>query len=295
MKDLQASEDELLKWLGGLQQVTKEKIWWLRVAATATLFYKQARSREDAHMLKGLKGLVYLNQPGPIPALAPAPAPAPAPIPPARPKRGRPPRRDPDAGLWDTKLSFEDNIEKCLSFLMGLVTDSDPDFSSFEESFSLSPFLPCSTVAPPNISFSKSLCLCIDKTKAAAAKRSNCYQFCEGSEGDGYLDLVLCGHRVRAHRFVLWAYHGFRQPSAQDRRNLSSIGSPELLHEPLCLHICGNKSCINPFHLVWGGHKDNLAPDRCKAVYSKLLIAQSRQVDSEFMYWLCKCRVCVPL
>ena len=25
----------------------------------------------------------------------------------------------------------------------------------------------------------------------------------------------------------------------------------------MCCHICGNKSCLNPFHLVWGLSRDN--------------------------------------
>jgi HNH endonuclease len=47
------------------------------------------------------------------------------------------------------------------------------------------------------------------------------------------------------HRLVLYFIFGPSPPSSQ--------GPWE------CCHICCNKSCLNPFHLVWGTRKHNLA------------------------------------
>jgi HNH endonuclease len=48
-----------------------------------------------------------------------------------------------------------------------------------------------------------------------------------------------------AHRLVLWAY----------------VGPPPVLGKYEALHLCGNKMCVNPTHLVWGTHKQNMQQD----------------------------------
>ena len=37
------------------------------------------------------------------------------------------------------------------------------------------------------------------------------------------------------------------------------FGPPNAIGLWECCHICNNKSCLNPFHLVWGTKKDNKA------------------------------------
>ena len=60
-----------------------------------------------------------------------------------------------------------------------------------------------------------------------------------------------------AHRLVLWAMHG-----------------PPV--DPHCLHVCGNKDCLNPSHLVWGSARDNRVRVDAEMVYLALLEQQGR-------------------
>lgn len=48
---------------------------------------------------------------------------------------------------------------------------------------------------------------------------------------------------VRLHRFILWAMDGV-------------TGSN------VCMHVCNNKACLNPHHLVWGDNQDNHISNR---------------------------------
>ena len=217
----------------------------------------------------------------PILSLSPSPS-SPSP---SR-KRGRP-RRDCRCGLWNPSFSFVSNVEHVLSSLMCLVTDRKPYSlgSDFHASFSLSPTLHYYFSGSPSPTI-KSMCLCIDNARVAASSRSECYHFCK----EGYLNVILCGHKVRAHRFVLWALRGFYPVKLAPPQG-GSVS--DFLLEPLCLHICGNKGCLNPCHLVWGDCSSNRARDRCRFVYSALLELQGRLSDSLLMSWDCDCARCV--
>lgn len=46
----------------------------------------------------------------------------------------------------------------------------------------------------------------------------------------------------RAHRIILWAMHG---------------PPPAGLCRPVAMHLCHNRRCINPQHLVWGEDREN--------------------------------------
>lgn len=46
----------------------------------------------------------------------------------------------------------------------------------------------------------------------------------------------------RAHRIVLWAFHG---------------PPPAGLLKPVAMHLCHNRGCCNPQHLVWGEDREN--------------------------------------
>ncbi len=50
-------------------------------------------------------------------------------------------------------------------------------------------------------------------------------------------------HHVQmgAHRFVCWAFHG-----------------PPHIPSNVCMHLCGDRSCLNPCHLKWGSQKENI-------------------------------------
>jgi hypothetical protein len=70
----------------------------------------------------------------------------------------------------------------------------------------------------------------------------------------GYLRLRIgynsCGKAVdiHAHTFVLWAARGLPPGYTYPRW--------------VCMHLCHNKSCINPTHLVWGYVEDNVGMSR---------------------------------
>ena len=51
-----------------------------------------------------------------------------------------------------------------------------------------------------------------------------------------------------AHRFLCWAVHGPPPLCEQGGRRMEVI------------HLCDNKFCLNPLHLVWGTHKQNSNP-----------------------------------
>jgi len=69
-----------------------------------------------------------------------------------------------------------------------------------------------------------------------------------------------------AHRLVLWAMHG-PDVASLATRGWSTKG-------PHCLHMCGNKDCLNKSHLVWGSAGDNKADEVIR--YIELLEEQGR-------------------
>jgi len=66
----------------------------------------------------------------------------------------------------------------------------------------------------------------------------------------------------RAHRIVLWCM----------------FGPPPCEEWSVAVHMCGNPSCLNPEHLVWGDYKTNLIRDanRARQAFEALLKAQGR-------------------
>ena len=71
-----------------------------------------------------------------------------------------------------------------------------------------------------------------------------------------------------AHRLVLWAMHG-PPVDMLAAEGWTSSG-------PHCLHVCGNKDCLNPSHLVWGSARDNRVRVDAEMVYLALLEQQGR-------------------
>ena len=67
------------------------------------------------------------------------------------------------------------------------------------------------------------------------------------------------------HRLVLYLIFGPPPPSEQ-------AGPWE------CCHMCCNKSCLNPFHLVWGTRRHNLA--NAMATYINLAREQGHPEDT---------------
>ena len=151
---------------------------------------------------------------------------------------------------------------------------------------------------PPNQRFS--LCMCVSASKVNALR-------VDGQKGvhllDGYLRLPLSGSapykNIVAHKFVLWACHGFPpdflsplsssegggeagssslSPPPMPQAPPQLKAPPKFMYEPLALHICGNKACMNPSHLVWGYASHNSAPDWDPDVYFPLLSAQRGKV-----------------
>jgi hypothetical protein len=49
--------------------------------------------------------------------------------------------------------------------------------------------------------------------------------------------------RMLGHRLVLTSF----------------FGPPLDVHHQDCMHLCGMELCINPIHLWWGSHKENMA------------------------------------
>ena len=67
----------------------------------------------------------------------------------------------------------------------------------------------------------------------------------------------------RAHRIVLWAFHG---------------PPPAYLLKPVAMHLCHNRGCCNPQHLVWGEDRENR---RKKAVAD---VAARRRLEQQGRY-----------
>jgi hypothetical protein len=91
-------------------------------------------------------------------------------------------------------------------------------------------------------------------------------------EPSSYVTVQLGSHKGTAikeyaHRIVLWAMHGPPLDLLATMGGWTSAG-------PHCLHVCGNKDCLNPSHLVWGSAGDNKADD--ELVYLALLEQQGR-------------------
>lgn len=70
-----------------------------------------------------------------------------------------------------------------------------------------------------------------------------------------------------AHRLVLWAMHG---PPTKMLADMGGWGPKG----PQCLHVCGNKDCLNPAHLVWGSAQDNYRDSESR--YIQLMEGQGR-------------------
>lgn len=54
-----------------------------------------------------------------------------------------------------------------------------------------------------------------------------------------------------------------RQQAAH-RISLIMVTGPAPVSKPIALHTCRNRHCVNPQHLTWGTHKQNLGPDRAR-------------------------------
>ena len=65
---------------------------------------------------------------------------------------------------------------------------------------------------------------------------------------------------------VLWSMHG----PPMDMLAAEGWGTKG----PHCLHLCGNKDCLNNTHLVWGSARDNKVD--AESVYLALLEQQGR-------------------
>lgn len=52
-----------------------------------------------------------------------------------------------------------------------------------------------------------------------------------------------------AHTFVLWAIHG-------NACAITECGE-DIRLKTCCMHVCNNKTCVNPLHLWWGHHSEN--------------------------------------
>jgi hypothetical protein len=105
-------------------------------------------------------------------------------------------------------------------------------------------------------------CMRLSEAKVAMAK--GMYQ----PERRGYVKVTLGNLRGRSitewgHRLVLWAVHG--PPASPEGWTTSG---------PHCLHMCGQKDCLNPSHLVWGTAQDNR--DDEERVYVERLREQGR-------------------
>ena len=77
----------------------------------------------------------------------------------------------------------------------------------------------------------------------------------------GYAKVYLCDEgleptRVKeaAHRLVLWALFG---PPAAAHHTRGGRAVVDWARFPVCLHLCGNPTCLNPLHLGWGSRSDN--------------------------------------
>jgi len=147
-------------------------------------------------------------------------------------RRHRVPKPKPNV-LWVPGDSIKVNVERVLTHLLGCVMWDEPTL----------PTLPIKTPFAQHVkirgtdsqgrpmlsSHDISLCMCLEHEVS-----------CDWMH-DGYMPVHFnVGHGVvNAHRFMLWALYGFHEDKS------------------LCLHICGNKFCINPEHLVWGDAKLN--------------------------------------
>ena len=74
--------------------------------------------------------------------------------------------------------------------------------------------------------------------KVKVGAEHECWPWTAGTTPNGYGKFHVHGAALGAHRVSFWLEHG-RWP------------------EPMALHRCGNKACVNPTHIYEGDSKDN--------------------------------------
>jgi hypothetical protein len=154
-----------------------------------------------------------------------------------------------------------------------------------EEVFLYPPGIEPEAVSADTLDFedkTRCITLCADSLKTKQGRNSRqrrgCSMISMDSKGGYYIVKVgkkggaMSGQwrTERAHRLVLWSMFG---PSPLPHEDLK-----ERHPYTLVLHMCGNPSCLNPEHLVWGNDRINRIRDKeeAKAEFLMLLRLQGR-------------------
>lgn len=81
--------------------------------------------------------------------------------------------------------------------------------------------------------------------KALAHTFDECLFWPFGCNSDGYPAVWIGGRNKRAHAVICERAHG---PKPQEKDHAA--------------HSCGNRSCVNPIHLRWATHSENMLDKR---------------------------------
>lgn len=81
--------------------------------------------------------------------------------------------------------------------------------------------------------------------KVDVAGEDDCWLWTEAVFSNGYGRFKRNYRSLRAHRVALEAFKG-----------------PLPVGKPFALHTCNERKCVNPKHLYWGDHQDNMRDRR---------------------------------
>jgi len=94
-------------------------------------------------------------------------------------------------------------------------------------------------------------------------KSDDCLIWPYGCDSDGYGRIMINYKGTCAHRFMCQLVHG---------------NAPSSAHE--CAHSCGNVKCVNPSHLRWSTHQENIL-DKFKHGTAKIGSLQHKAILTE--------------
>lgn len=141
-------------------------------------------------------------------------------------------------GMWKSHLVAEANVDALLASCQNLLYPSASHALSAGSPF-FKPLVWIDRHHKPQQEMDTSCCMLVQKAKVKSTKHF--------SMSRGYLQVKLAIHKGSLvaegmHRLVAYCCYG---PPPAD------------MAKPVVMHVCNNKACLNPNHLVWGTQKEN--------------------------------------